>query len=100
MKVVSLWSAGKDSCLACYKAIQQGYNVISIFNFININGKVSLSHGLPSGLLRKQIELTEVPFLQKAMPKETYRQEFIDLITEWKAKEGIEGIVFGDIYLQ
>jgi uncharacterized protein (TIGR00290 family) len=100
MKVVSLWSGGKDSCFACYRAIQQGYKVASLFNFINVDGKKSLSHGLSAGLLRKQAELTGMPFLQKAMPKETYRAEFKRLINEWKKRAGIEGIVFGDIYLQ
>ncbi len=100
VKVVSLWSGGKDSCLACYKAIQQGYKVTSLFNFTNIDGRDSLSHGLPAGLLCKQAELTEMPFLQKAMPKGAYRDEFKTLISEWKRKAGIEGIVFGDIYLQ
>lgn len=100
MKVVSLWSGGKDSCFACYKAVSTGYNVTALFNFINSNGRKSVSHGLPAKLISQQAELTGIPILQKAMPKKTYRREFINLIAGWKEEKGIEGIVFGDIYLQ
>jgi diphthamide synthase (EF-2-diphthine--ammonia ligase) len=27
MNLISSWSGGKDSCLACYKAIESGYRV-------------------------------------------------------------------------
>jgi uncharacterized protein (TIGR00290 family) len=100
MKVVSLWSGGKDSCFACYKAITLGYEVLALFNFTQANGKESLSHGLPSEVILKQAKLTGIPIVQKVMPKEAYRDEFKRLITEWKKKVGIHGIVFGDIYLQ
>jgi uncharacterized protein (TIGR00290 family) len=102
MKVVSLWSGGKDSCFACHKAMASGYEVLGLFNFTQVDGKESLSHGLPSEAIIKQAELTGIPILQKAMPdtKEAYRDEFKRLITEWKNKAGIQGIVFGDIYLQ
>ena len=100
MKVVSLWSGGKDSCFACYKAIQKGYDVISLFNFTDSKKEKSLSHGLLCDVIRKQADLTAISLFQKAMKRETYREEFIKLINEWKAKENIEGIVFGDIYLQ
>lgn len=102
MKVVSLWSGGKDSCFACYKAKLDSYEVLALFNFIKANGKYSLSHGLTSEIIRRQTEKIGIPVVQKAMPKKEadYRREFKDIITEWKAQKGIEGIVFGDIYLQ
>ena len=100
MKAVCLWSAGKDSCFAYYKAKQQGHNIISLFNFTEFDGANSLSHGLSAGIIHRQITATGLSFLQKPMPKENYRNEFIALITQWKKEKDIEGIVFGDIYLQ
>ena len=100
MKAVCLWSAGKDSCFAYYKAKQQGHNIISLFNFTEFDGANSLSHGLSAGIIHRQITATGLSFLQKPMPKENYRNEFIALIQQWKKEKGIEGIVFGDIYLQ
>ncbi len=100
MKVIGLWSGGKDSCFACYKAKSEGYNIVSLFNFTNYDGKNSISHGLSSQIIRKQVSLLDIPLLQKAMPKKNYREEFKNVINEWKKNAGIAGIVFGDIYLQ
>ena len=99
MRVVSLWSGGKDSCFACYKAMQYGHQVVSLFNFIDKNRKTSLSHGLSPEIIAKQAKSIGIPLLTKPMPKETYREDFKKLILEWKEKENIQGIVFGDIYL-
>jgi len=100
MKVVGLWSGGKDSCFACYKAKLQGHRIISLINFADSDGTGSVSHGLSADIIRKQARLIDIPFLQKAMPKKGYREAFKALIEDYKIKEGIEGIVFGDIYLQ
>ncbi|MDD5085684.1 MAG: diphthine--ammonia ligase [Candidatus Omnitrophica bacterium] len=100
MKVVSLWSGGKDSCFACYKAIREGHEVVSLFNFTEPGSASSLSHGLKAELIRKQAAATGLPLFQKAMPRPTYRRDFIELIGEWKKEKGIKGIVFGDIYLE
>ena len=100
MKVISLWSGGKDSCFACYKAKLQGYQIISIVNFTNSDGRDSVSHGLSADIIQRQASLIDIPLLQKAMPRKGYTDEFKVLVEELKVKEGIEGIVFGDIYLQ
>jgi uncharacterized protein (TIGR00290 family) len=100
MKVVSLWSGGKDSCFATYKAITLGYEILALFNFTQTNGNHSLSHGLASEIIRRQTEAIGIPIVQKSMPEESYRREFIDIISIWKDERDVEGIVFGDIYLQ
>ena len=100
MKAVSLWSGGKDSCFACYKAKLQGLEVVSLINFTDYSGNGSVSHGLSADIIQKQSRLTGIPFLQKPMPQKGYRDAFLALIREYKTKEDIGGIVFGDIYLQ
>lgn len=100
MKVISLWSGGKDSCLACYRAKSKGYDVMGLLNFTTSLGTSSLSHGLSAEVIGRQAKMTGMPFFQKAMPKGGYRDEFKRLIEEWKRTKGIEGIVFGDIYLE
>ena len=99
MKVISLWSGGKDSCLACYKAKSEGYNIMGLLNFTTISEISSLSHGLSAEVIGRQAKMTGIPSFQKAMPKDGYRDEFKALIGEWQRTKGIEGIVFGDIYL-
>lgn len=100
MKVVCLWSGGKDSCFACYKAKIEGYTIVSIINFANAEGTSSVSHGLSAEIIQRQAQMLGIPFLQKPMPHEGYRQAFKELVNDYKTKHGIEGIVFGDIYLQ
>lgn len=100
MRVISLWSGGKDSCFACYQAKLQGYEIVTLINFANPNGTSSISHGLSAQIIQKQARLIDIPFFQKAMPKEGYPEAFKALINDWKSKKGIAGIVFGDIYLQ
>jgi len=102
MKAAGLWSGGKDSCFACYKAISMGHDLSLLFNFTDPAGRNSLSHGLPAQLIIKQAQLIGIPMEQKAMPGsgQAYREEFKALISAWKKKAGITGIVFGDIYLK
>ncbi len=100
MKVVALWSAGKDSCFACYKAKLGGHEIVSLLNFASANGKNSISHGLSAQIIRKQAEMTGINFLQKTMSAKNYENDFKALILELKKKKKIEGIVFGDIYLK
>jgi len=101
VKTVCLWSAGKDSCLACHKAILSGHKVAALFNFTSPDGSVSLSHGLDPRLVAEQAAACGLPLLQKPMPGiGAYEREFKELISEWKSAKGIEGVVFGDIYLQ
>ncbi|MBU0604746.1 MAG: diphthine--ammonia ligase [Candidatus Omnitrophica bacterium] len=100
MKVISLWSGGKDCCLACYRAKTQGYDIVSLLNFTTPLEESSLSHGLSARVIDRQAKMTEIPSFQKAMPKEGYRDEFKSLIEEWKRTKGIAGIIFGDIYLE
>lgn len=100
MKVISLWSGGKDSCLACYRAKSKGHDIMGLLNFTTGSKENSLSHGLSAGIISRQAKMTGMPSFQKAMPKEGYRDEFKRLIDEWKRTKGIEGIVFGDIYLE
>jgi uncharacterized protein (TIGR00290 family) len=100
MKTVGLWSGGKDSCLACYKAIAMGHQVVSLVNFTQPDGEGSLSHGLSAEIISKQVGLTGIPLIQKAIPQGSYEKEFKSLIAQLKKDLGITGIVFGDIYVK
>ncbi len=100
MKTVCLWSAGKDSCFACYKAQTSGHEIKALLHFTDSNAPVSLGHGLITEAVSMQAASAGIPLLCKAMPKENYRNEFLSLISELKKNEGIQGIIFGDIYLQ
>ncbi|MDI7261483.1 MAG: diphthine--ammonia ligase, partial [Thermodesulfobacteriota bacterium] len=101
MKVISSWSGGKDSCLACYKAMQRGYRVEYFLNFISKEYQRCCFHGIEAQLLNVQTDLIGIPLIQKEVSKdmEEYEREFKQAVSEVKG-DGIAGMVFGDIYLE
>lgn len=100
MKTISSWSGGKDSCLACYKAIKQGYEIKYLLNFISKESGRCCFHGIERVLLRLQSELMGIPLIQKEVSPDMkeYEEEFKEAVIALKA-EGVEAMVFGDIYL-
>ena len=92
MKVAALWSGGKDSSLAYYKAVKDKLDVVSIVTFIW--EEPSLAH--PLSLIRLQSEAIQTP-LYEARVKEPYFEEYRETIFQLKKVHGIEGIVTGDI---
>ena len=101
LAVISSWSAGKDSCLACYKALRQGYQVKYLLNFISKEHRRCCFHGIEPGLLKLQARLIGIPLVQKEVSPDMkeYEKEFKQAVSELKA-EGIDAMVFGDVYLE
>src|SRR4030067_2487865 len=96
MKVVASWSGGKDSCFACHKSIQQGYEVASLLIMMSDQGKSNF-HMISSELLDAQSQALGIPIVKWSTTPDTYEQEFKKALQEQKAK-GVEGIVTGDIF--
>jgi len=98
MKVFVSWSGGKESALATYKAISQGYQVSSLVNFISEDGERSRSHGIKASILESQSQAIGIPIVQVKTSWEDYEENFRKVVRELKEK-GVEGGVFGDIDL-
>jgi len=96
-KVAVSWSGGKDSCLACYKALQKGLKVSCLLNFIPKDMKY-ISHGSNSKLIAAQSQAIGIPIIQKKVSWDTYEEEFKTVARRLKER-GFDGIVFGDIDL-
>lgn len=101
MRIISSWSGGKDSCLACYKAINNGDQVKYLLNFISREYKRCCFHGLEAKLLNLQADLIGIPIFQKEVSADMgeYETEFKQAVSDLKTR-GAEGMVFGDIYLE
>jgi len=97
---ISSWSGGKDSCLACYKAMQQGYKIKHLLNFVSQGSKRGCFHGLESKLLKYQADLIGIPLVQYEVSPDMqkYEEEFKTAVSQLRGKE-IGTMVFGDIYL-
>ncbi len=101
LKAIASWSGGKDSCLACYKAIQKGYKVKYLLNFISRESKRGCFHGIEGKLLKFQADLIGIPLVQKEVSPDMkkYEEEFKAAVNELRGSD-IETMVFGDIYLE
>lgn len=100
-KVISSWSGGKESCLASYRAIKQGYDVRHLLNFITKEHKRCCFHGIEAKLMKLQSKLIGIPLVQKEVSPDMqeYEREFKEAVFELK-NNSIEGMVFGDVYLE
>lgn len=101
MKVIVSWSGGKDSCFACYTALARGYEVAHLVNFVSRQfGRVSF-HGIRAHLIYRQAQAIGIPLVQHKVPPDMalYEQTFKQAVSTLK-RNGVEGMVFGDINLQ
>jgi diphthine-ammonia ligase len=96
MKVVASWSGGKDSCFACYKAIQEGHEVSNLLIMMS-DPSVSNFHMIRSEMLDAQSEAIGIPILKWTTMPDTYEEDFKKALLKMKA-EGVEGIVTGDVF--
>jgi len=99
MIAAASWSGGKDSCLACYKAMQEGHKVSHLANFVSQQYKRVSFHGTPANLIREQADSIGIPLLQRETTGDDYEVQFKKTIGSL-LEFGIEGMIFGDIYLQ
>ncbi len=96
MKIAASWSGGKDSCFACFKAIEEGFEVGSLLTMMTVDGRSSF-HLMKSDLIETQSQALGVPLTKRSTTPETYEQEFKNALRQLKV-EGAEGLVTGDIY--
>ncbi len=99
MSYVASWSGGKDSCFALYGAIDKGYKISHLVNFISKEFHRVSFHGTEARLIQLQSQAIGIPLLQKETTWDGYEQEFKDAV-RGLIPCGVTGMVFGDIYLQ
>ena len=96
--VFTSWSGGKDSCLACYRAVASGLKVRYLANMLTEDGQRSRTHGLSAQVLQVQSQAIEIPLIQRRTTWNSFETVFKKMLRDFK-QQGIEGGVFGDIDL-
>jgi uncharacterized protein (TIGR00290 family) len=91
MKAAMLWTGGKDSALACHKAMSD-HKISAFVNFIW--SKPSLSH--PRVITKLHAEAMHKPF-EWIHLKPPYLDTYKEAILQLKNEHGIEAVVTGDI---
>jgi diphthine-ammonia ligase len=99
MQAAMSWSGGKDSCLACYKAMTQGIEISFLISLMNANTSNSMSHEIDPEIIRLQGEAIGIPVIRKEVTWPTYEQGFRDVINNELKPHGIQTIITGDIDL-
>jgi diphthine-ammonia ligase len=88
------WSGGKDSALALMRALSLGLEAFGLLHFERDYG----AHGVPAMHIKKQAESAGVEFVnRKVLTSDNYEELFVKTV---KSVPGVQGIVFGDIYLR
>jgi uncharacterized protein (TIGR00290 family) len=98
------WSSGKDSAFALHVARLEGVaEIVGMLTTVNeVHDRVAM-HGVRNALLDRQIAAVGLPAIKvnipSPCPNEVYEARMEDACTEIK-EQGIEHIVFGDLYLE
>ena len=104
-KVVTVsWSGGKDSAFALYKILLSGeYVVKHLHTVINQEtGRVGL-HGVREELIEQQAKSLGLPLIKLYLTSSDDHTGYEELMKSFYAecaREKIEGVIFGDIFLE
>lgn len=96
---VAAYSGGKDSILAIYRAIKQGFTPVALITTYNTDRKRSWFHGIPEPVLESVSRSLELPIRLIKTSGDEYASNFEKALSD--AKElGAEICVFGDIDIE
>ncbi|MFH0771942.1 MAG: diphthine--ammonia ligase [Candidatus Omnitrophota bacterium] len=93
------WSGGKDACLALYRAMRQAGKPRFLLTMLAEDGRRSIAHDLPLGLICKQASALGIPLVTRVVSSGNYETEFISAISEFR-RDGVKSGVFGDIDME
>jgi uncharacterized protein (TIGR00290 family) len=93
-----LWSGGKDSCLALWRARQLGFRIDGLLNFFDeATGRVRF-HAVREGLIAAQGLALGLETFQYGTRPESFAATFATALGELKDR-GYAGVIAGDIHL-
>lgn len=99
-KVIVSWSGGKDCNFALYKAVKEGFTPVALLTTMPSGEHYTYGHGFSHELLKKQAEALQIPIEIAIVSTPDYRSFYVDLLKKYKTQHDIEGVIFGDLYLQ
>jgi len=100
MKVAALFSGGKDSTFAIYKAKDEGHQVQCLITIFPLSEESMLLHFPNIRLTNLQSESMQIPHLtieSKSNDTELELKSIEKILNDAKVKFGIEGVVHGGI---
>ena len=92
------WSGGKDSCLALFRAMSQGYKPKMLFTMFSIENDVSSAHRLNEDIIKAQVNALDLESTIGRAKFEDYEAVFVKNLEAFKSQD-IQYGIFGDIDL-
>lgn len=99
-RVALSWSGGKDSCLALDKLTKQGVEVACLVTTVPVEIGRTFGHGENVELVNLQGRALAIPTEFISCTFENYSISFADTLIHLKQKYQLDGIAFGDLYLE
>ncbi|WP_066290119.1 diphthine--ammonia ligase [Bacillus sp. FJAT-29937] len=99
-RVALSWSGGKDGCLGLDVLTKNGIDVVCLVTTVPIELGRTFGHGEKLELVRLQGECLDIPVEFISTTFEKYTDSFINKLAILKEKYQLDGIAFGDLYLQ
>ena len=103
-RVLFTWSGGKDSAMALYELQKsQSYEIAALLTTVTEDFNRISMHGVRHILLERQAESLGFPLervlISRNSSNEEYESSMREVLERYKA-DGIESVVFGDIFLE
>lgn len=98
-RVALSWSGGKDGCLSLDVLTKQGIDVVCLVTTVPKEIGRTFGHGEKMEMVKLQSEALDIPVEFIPCTFENYTESFANVLTELKEKYSLEGIAFGDLYL-
>jgi len=99
MKVFVSFSGGKESVYALYHGKRMGLDPRVLLTMLNTKGTRTRGHGLRRKFIEAQAEAIGLPLVSGRASWSTYEEVFKGILRRLKG-QGIEGGIFGDLYLE
>jgi uncharacterized protein (TIGR00290 family) len=97
-KYAMLWSGGKDSCLALWRAREEGLRVDGLLNFFDGGSNRVRFHAVRAELIAQQARALRLELFQYATSPDSFTITFGEALKALKV-DGYTGLVAGDIHL-
>jgi len=100
------WSTGKDSAwaLQVLRTSRDDVEVVALLTTVEEGDGVVAVHEVPATLRRSQVEAIGLQMVEVKVPRERtnkiYEARMAEGIAEARARFGIDGIAFGDLFLK
>ncbi len=98
-KFVASYSGGKDSILAIYRAIKNGYKPVCLLTTYDEKNERSWFHNIPQTLLEEASKALDIPLVIIKTEGTQYAHDFERALSVLKS-QGVDTCVFGDIDIQ